>query len=155
MSTRKSQSRRGAITVETAVIMPFFIMFTFAVLQFGHAIMIKGTLKNSVRNAARYGTTEEATTAVLKQRLRNGVKSVVNSQLIEIHIKDASVYDTSSPPPITDAELMALPEVKIENLQARQMFLVYAKFNYNDAAILRYPLSGEVYFIGRSFMRRE
>jgi Flp pilus assembly protein TadG len=152
---RHAQQRTGATTVELAIVLPFFLMFTFAILQFGHALMIKSTIKNAVRNGARFGSTEEATTADVIAYVKEQMATVTDPDDVLVYVKDASVYDTSNSPPQNDTELLALPNLNVESAEARTMFVVFAEINYDDASILSYPMSGQITFVGRSFMRRE
>lgn len=54
MFTRKQQNqRRGAVSVEMAVVLPIFFLFLFAAVEFGRMNMIRHTVDNAAYEAAR------------------------------------------------------------------------------------------------------
>lgn len=52
-STTGSFSRRGATTVEMAIVLVPFIMFTFAVIEYGWFMMIQNLIENTARESCR------------------------------------------------------------------------------------------------------
>lgn len=52
-SKRSSESRRGALTVEMAIVLPLFFLFLFATVEFGRMNMIRHTVDNAAYEAAR------------------------------------------------------------------------------------------------------
>lgn len=48
------QRRRGAVTVEAALVLPICLMFLFAIFEYGRYVMFVQILTNAAREAARY-----------------------------------------------------------------------------------------------------
>jgi hypothetical protein len=51
---RLTTGRRGAATVELALIIPMFLLMTFAILEFGHTWYVWHAIHNASREGARY-----------------------------------------------------------------------------------------------------
>ncbi len=60
---RQNRSRRGTTVVETALVLPVFLLFVLGLIELGHAQMVKNVLRCACREAARMGSTEGHTTA--------------------------------------------------------------------------------------------
>ena len=159
MRQQGNLSRRGTTAVETALVLPVFLLFVMGLMELGHAQMVKSVLLSACRQAARIGSTEGNSTADIEQRVKDVLGAAVDPELVTIYVRDASSFDEGSP--TTDgAELEALPAIELSDAEPRQMFLVRAKVNYSDIAILpNIPLLGafldEVVLEGQAFMRHE
>jgi len=155
----RQASRRGTTVVETALVLPVFLVFVLGIIELGHAQMVKNLLRSGCREAARIGSTEGHSTADVRQRVLDVIGSAVKPELVEVFVKDASVFDGAGGG--TDSEsLEALPNIELSNAAPRSMFVVRAKVNYNDIAIVpNIPFLGnfldEVVLQGQSFMRHE
>jgi len=157
---RTSRVRRGTTVVETALVLPVFLLFVLALVELGHAQLVKHVLRASCRQAARIGTTEGKTTANVRARVLEMLGTVVSPTDVEIFIKDASPYDAGGAPPESGSQVEALADIELANAVPRQLFLVRAKVNYGDIAIVpNIPYLGafldEVVLEGQVFMRHE
>jgi hypothetical protein len=156
---QNSASRRGTTVVETALVLPVFIVFVLGIIELGHAQMIKNLLRSGCREAARIGSTEGHTTADVRQRVFAVLGTAIPPEVVQVYVKNASVFDSGGGS--TDgASLEGLPNVELTDAEPRSMFLVRAKVNYNDIAIVpNIPFIGsfldEVVLEGQSFMRHE
>jgi hypothetical protein len=117
-------------------------------------------LRASCRQAARIGTTEGKTTANVRTRVLEMLGTVVESTDVDVFIKDASPYDAGGTPPESGSELEALSDIELADAAPRQLFMVRAKVNYEDIAIVpNIPYLGafmdEVVLEGQAFMRHE
>lgn len=152
-------ARRGTTVVETALVLPVFLLFVLGLIELGHAQMVKNVLRSACRQAARIGSTEGNTTAEVQQRVVDVLGAAVDTDLVEIFVRDASSFDDGNP--TTDgAELEALPSLELSDAEPRQLFLVRAKVNYSDIAIVpNIPYLGsfldEIVLEGQAFMRHE
>jgi hypothetical protein len=152
-------ARRGTTVVETALVLPVFLVFVLGIIELGHAQMVKNLLRSGCREAARIGSTEGRTTAEVRQRVLDVIGSAVEPDTVQVYVKDASVFDDGGGS--TDGEsLEGLPNIELTDAEPRSMFLVRAKVNYNDIAIVPHiPFLGnfldEVVLEGQSFMRHE
>jgi hypothetical protein len=151
--------RQGTTVVETALVLPVFLVFVLGIIELGHAQMVKNLLRSACREGARYGSTENHTTAQVTQRVRDVIGAAVEPNLIQIYVKDASIFDGSGSS-TTGQALEGLPAIELGTAAPRSMFLVRAKVHYEDIAIVpNIPFLGsfldEVVLEGQAFMRHE
>jgi len=157
---RRNATRCGTTVVETALILPVFLLFVLGLIELGHAQLVKHVLRGACRQAARIGTTEGNSTADVRNRTLEILETVVDAAAVEIFVKDASPYDAGGTPPETSAELEALSDIELADAEPRQLFLVRAKIHYEDIAIVpNIPYLGsfldDVVLEGQAFMRHE
>lgn len=154
-SRKRFDWRRGTAAVETAVVLPVYLLFLFAIIEFGHAQLVGNLLQSACRNAARLGSTEGTTTADVIAKVRQTLGSAVDPNDVTIYVKNAGVYDTSSTPPTTDAGIEGLPNLEVADADARQMFVVRAKVAYNNVALVPFSKLSGLTLDAQSFMRHE
>jgi hypothetical protein len=157
---RSAALRRGTTVVETALVLPVFLLFVLALIELGHAHLVKHVLRGACRQAARIGSTEGNSTADVRARALAILSSCVDSELVEIYVKNASVYDAGGAPPGSGGALEALSDIELSDAEPRQLFLVRAKIRYEDIAIVpNIPYLGsfldDVVLEGQAFMRHE
>jgi len=156
---RQNRSRRGTTVVETALVLPVFLLFLLGLIELGHAQMVKNVLRSACRQAARIGSTEGHTTADVEQRVLDAIGSACDVSAVQVFVRDASSFDaggTSTDGP----SLEGLPAVELSEAAPRQLFLVRAKVHYNDIAIVpNIPYLGnfldDVVLEGQAFVRHE
>ncbi len=90
----KKKPRTGAATVEFALTVPLFVLFTFAMIEIGQAVLAKQLLVNAARDGARSATLEGANETEIKNSVREFLTSA--------SITGATV--TISPQPLTQAQ---------------------------------------------------
>jgi Flp pilus assembly protein TadG len=61
-SRHRHEDRRGAATVEFAVVAPIFFLMVIGILEFGRALMVQQVLVSAARVGARQAVTLNATT---------------------------------------------------------------------------------------------
>lgn len=147
--------RRGTTTVETAVVLPVFLLLIFAIFEFGHAQLINNLLSSACRNAARVGAVEGTSTAQVEERVEQTLGTVVPLASVEIFVKDASSFDGGGSTPDNGAALEDLPDVELGDTEPRTLFVVRAKVAYNDVAIVPMPFLENVMLDAQAFMRHE
>lgn len=152
---RPFSKRTGATIVETAIVMPVFFMFVFAIIEFGHAIMINNVMKNACRQAARWGSATGATTEEVERYVRNKMIGAVDPALVTVQIKDASQFDTGGDAPTSIADFAAMPNIELANAEPRQLFMVRAALPYGDVSLIPQPWLGHVLLSGETFTRHE
>ena len=151
--------RRGTTVVETALVLPVFLLFVLGMIELGHAQLVKHVLRSACRQAARMGTTEGKTTADVQSRVLATLTSIVNANDVEVYVKDAGTYDSGGQPE-SGSDLEGLPSIELSNAEPLQLFMVRAKIHYNDVAIVpNIPYLGsfldDVVLEGQAFMRHE
>lgn len=152
---QKPQHRSGTTIVETAVVLPVFLLLIFAIFEFGHAQLINNLLSSACRNAARVGAVEGSTTAQVESRVAQTLGTVVPIGSVELFVKDASSFDGGGSTPDNGAALEDLPDVELADTEPRTLFVVRAKIAYNDVAIVPMPFLENVMLDAQAFMRHE
>lgn len=155
-----NRTRRGTTVVETALVLPIFLLFVLGMIELGHAQLVKNVMRSACRQAARIGSTEGHSTAEVKQRVRDALGSAVDPNMVTIYVKDAKSFDTPGTHPTTGTSLENLPNVELSSAEPRQLFMIRAKVNYEDVAIVpNIPYIGnfldDVVLEGQAFMRHE
>jgi Flp pilus assembly protein TadG len=81
--------RRGAALVEAALVMNIFLLFIFAIMEFGHYVMVKQLMENAARDGARMASTGTLTSttaqiqALVTQELVNQGPSNLSIQVFQ------------------------------------------------------------------------
>jgi Flp pilus assembly protein TadG len=154
LRTRRRKSQ-GTTLVETAIVLPVFLIFIFGLLAYGHAQMVANSIKGATRTAARYGATEGITSSQAEARVKQIMSGGVDPAVVSVQIKDASAYDNGSAFPSSGTAMTALPNLELGNASSRQLFMVRATVNYNDVAIVPVPWFEGLQLSGQAFMRHE
>jgi Flp pilus assembly protein TadG len=157
---RRGNSRNGTTVVETALVLPVFLLFVLGLIELGHALMVEHVLQSACRQAARIGSTEGHSTADAKAKVLQVMGSVVNTGLVTVLVKDAAAFDSSTSPGTSSTDLEAMPSIELTNANPRQLYMVRAKVKYKDIAIVpNIPYLGSfldnVTLDGQAFMRHE
>jgi Flp pilus assembly protein TadG len=145
--------RRGTTTVETAVVLPVFLLLLFAIFEFGHAQLINNVLNSACRNAARIGAVEGSSTAQVRKKVEEMIGSVVPTSKVKIFVKNASSFDGGSS--AVGAQLENLPDIELRDTEARTLFVVRAKVPYKNVSIVPMPFLKNVEIDAQAFMRHE
>jgi hypothetical protein len=111
-------------------------------------------LNSACRNAARIGSTEGTTSAQVVTRAKQTLGAAVNASKVTVLVRNADVYDSGTPP-TTEAGVEALPAIELADAEPRQMFVVRAKVNYNDIALVPFPFLKNMVLDAQAFMRHE
>ena len=86
--------------------------------------------------------------------------SVVDPSTVQVYVKNAGAFDASGSPGTSATELEAMPSIELNDAEPRQLFMVRAKIDYRDVAIVpNIPYLGRfldnVTVQGQAFMRHE
>jgi hypothetical protein len=117
-------------------------------------------MRSACRQAARLGSTEGQSTADVEARVEQILSGAVDPNNVEIFVKNAGSYDQGGIPSGGEG-IEALPDIELSAAESRQLFLVRAKVNYQDVAILPIdiPYLGQflknITLEGQAFMRHE
>jgi len=137
------------------MVLPVYLTLLFGIAEFGHAQLMLNLLNSACRNGARIGSTEGTTTANVRARVNQTMGAAVATSKVTVYVKNASVFDSSSTPPSTDASLEAMADIEVANADPRQMFMVRAKVRYNDIALVPMPFLKNLTLDAQAFMRHE
>jgi Flp pilus assembly protein TadG len=141
--------------VETAVVLPVYLLLLFGVIEFGHAHMVVNLLQNGCRKGARMGSTAGPTTVQVVARVRQTLGAGVDDGKVNIWVQDASSLDEGGAWPITDEQVAALPPIELSTAEDRQLFVVRASVAYNDISLLPMPFLAGYRLKAQCFMRHE
>ena len=154
-SRLRHRQRRGTAAVETAFVLPVYLLLLFGIAEFGHAQLVINLLNSACRNGARVGSTEGTSTADVIAKVRQTVGTAVPTSKITVYVKNASVFDSGGTTPSTDSALEALPDLQVSTANPRQMFMVRAKVRYNDISLVPMPFLKNMTLDAQAFMRHE
>jgi Flp pilus assembly protein TadG len=152
---KRSEPRNGTAAVETAVVLPVYILLLFGVIEFGHAHMVVNLLQSGCRNGARMGSTAGPTTADVVARVRQTLGAGIDQSTVSIWVQDASSLDDGAAWPVTDAQVDALPDLELSTAEDRTLFVVRASVAYNDISLLPMPFLSGYRLRAQCFMRHE
>lgn len=155
MLSLRPHHRFGTTIVETAFVLPVFLIFVLSLVEFAHALMINNVLRSATRAGARLGATEGQSTADVEAYVRQVLAGAMDSQLANVMVKSAEVYDTDASPPQSGADIEELPGIELTEAEPRQLFLVRARIAYNDVALVPMSFMEDVVLSGQSFIRHE
>jgi Flp pilus assembly protein TadG len=157
---RSSQRYSGTTLVETALVLPVFLAFVLGLMELSHAYLVTNVMRAACREAARLGSVSGTTSAQVKQKALDMMGSACKASLVTVYVKDASTFDSSGTPPQTATQLEAMPDLEVANAKSLQLYMVRAKVNYNQIAIVpNIPIIGKflnnVVIQGQAFTRHE
>lgn len=146
-------ARRGATIVEMAVVTPAFAVFLAAIMEFGHAFLVVGTLNAAAKQAARFGAVEGITTSATVSHANGILGAAMDTAQTTVLVKDASVFDEETLPETID--YADLPNIELLTADRRQLYVVRIEVDYNDVALIPPFWAKDIQLVGQSVMRHE
>lgn len=149
--------RRGAALVETAFVLPLFILFLFFLFEVGRYFMAVNVLKAAARSAARLGATDAGTNTMIQTEVRRLVATLTNPTTsdLTIYIKDGATFDATGTAPTNYAGLPNI-EVGAETTENGHLFIVRVELPYRRVAVIpSFYLTGNEVMVGQAMMRKE
>lgn len=70
-SARRASRRRGAVLVETALVIILLIALCFGVMEYGHYVYTRHTLESACMRAARHGILRDSTLQEVEDRIES------------------------------------------------------------------------------------
>lgn len=153
VSPRRS-SRRGASLVEMAFVLPVFLLLVFALVEFGHALMVMNILTTVAKDAAHEGSFDGTSTADVVAFANQRLAAVLGEDKATVTVKNAATFESSDTDGAT-VDVTALSAVELNDLESRDLFLVHIEVPYNAVALLPPFWVDSITFRGDSIMRRE
>jgi len=150
-----TRHRCGTTLVETAIVLPVLLSFLFAIIEFGHAQLVNNMLNSACRSGARIGAVEGTTSADVVAQVYQTLAPVIAQENVSVFVADAGVYDSASAPPSDGVAVESLPSIELSDAEPRQMFVIRARLNYNDIALLPLPFMEGLVLSSQAFMRHE
>lgn len=151
---RRSQRRSGTTAVEMAMIMPVFFLMLFAIVEFGHAMMIRSLMISTAKDAARMAAVGEMTTQSIVEYIDSRLNKAMDSEVATIWVKNASLFD--DPNNDTEAvEIDDLPDIELSTAESRQLFIIRISVPYEGVALLPPFWTTGLTITGDSVIRHE
>jgi hypothetical protein len=135
LNQKIQQDRSGTTLVELAFVAPVFLVFIYAIFEFGYAYMVSNIIQEATQEGAKLGRCEEVTTAQVKTKVRNLLDTVFDSSLATIMVKNASQFDTPGAD-VSQINFSALPDLELSNADKAQLFIVRVEVPYKDVRLL-------------------
>ncbi len=149
-----TRERSGTTLVEMALVLPVFFLFVVAIIEFGHAYLVIGTMTAAVKKAARIGAADGVTTDDVIAKVEDILGGAIDLSDATIMVKDASIFDTDD----VDADSISyggLPDIDLEEAADTQLFVVRIEVPYDDVALLPPFWAGGLTLHSESVMRHE
>ena len=127
-----ARHRSGTTAVEMAVVLPVILVVYFAMIEFGHVYLATNVIKSAARYAGRLAVTNGTTNDQVIAEANRVLGTMMNPALATIVIKDGSSFDTAGTPP---TDYSALPDVQVEDLEERNLFIVRITVPYNSISL--------------------
>ncbi|TWT88170.1 TadE-like protein [Pseudobythopirellula maris] len=154
-AARIRDERAGTTIVETAFVLPVFLIFVLGIVELGNALMVQNTLRSACRAGARYGSTEGRSTAEVKDRIEEIMAASVDVANLSLFIKDADTLDTPQPQSPSGTQIEALPDIELGDTDVSRLFVVRGTVGYNELAIIPMTFMEGVTLSTQIFMRHE
>ena len=146
--------RNGATIVETAIVFPVFLMFLFAMIEFGHAFMCTATLTAAAKDGARYGSVDGVTSQQVIDRVKARINGAFKSSKATVIVKDAATYESTGTNP-ANVNVTNLPNIELNTTDTRHLFIVRVTVPYDQMAIMPPFWAKGLTLRGDSVMRHE
>ena len=150
----RRNDRSGATIVETAVVLPVFLTFLFAVIEFGHVFMCTATLTAAAKDGSRYGSVDGVTTQQVIDRVKARISGAFKASNATVVVKDAATYETTATNPAT-VNVATLPQIELNTTDTRHLYIVRVTVPYNQVAIMPPFWAKNLTLRGDSVMRHE
>ncbi|MEZ6058153.1 MAG: TadE/TadG family type IV pilus assembly protein [Planctomycetaceae bacterium] len=98
-SRKKSPTRRrGAATVETALVLPVFFLVLMGIVEVGRAMMVAQLLNNAAREGCRAGIMTGSTNAEVSTTVEDILGEMIGTTAADITVSVAVTEFTGNPP---------------------------------------------------------
>lgn len=154
LASNSKRDRRGATLVETAVVLPVFLMFVFAMWEFTHAYMVVNVLNSAATKAARLGVSEDVSTQDVSDMVNEIIGNAFLASNATVIVKDASIFDEDDVTP-DSIDYASLPSIELADADPQQLFVIHVSVPYDSIAIMPPFWAKTLTLHGQSVMRHE
>jgi Flp pilus assembly protein TadG len=143
--THRKSNRRGAATVELALILPLLFTVVLGILEFGRAMMVMNLVTNAAREGARMAVLEGSTNT----DVQNAIKTMLN--------KSTGVATSNVTTTITVAAAAGNADAgnQVANAHMRDLITVKVSVPYNSVMLIPGKYLSGKNLVGQSSMRHE
>ncbi len=136
------------------MIMPVFFLMLFAIVEFGHAMMIRTLLISTAKDAARMAAVGEVTTQSIEEYIESRLDKAMDSAVATIWIKNAAVFDDPTND-MSSFDIDDLPDIELSTAESRQLFIIRISVPYEGVALLPPFWTTGLTITGDSVIRHE
>ena len=140
--------------VETAFVLPVFLMFLFAMWEFTHAYMVLNALNSAAAKAARFGVAQDVSTQQVSDMAATLINNAFPSSNANIMVKNAAIFDEADVDP-DSISYGDLPDIELSGAEPQQLFVVHIEVPYDDIAIMPPFWAKNITLKGQAVMRHE
>lgn len=151
---RRKPSRGGALTVETALVLPVLGILLAGLMEFGHYFMVSTTLSAAAREGVQIGCYEDVTSAQVAAKINQVVAAALSISNATVSVRDGSVFDTAHVNPST-LNFDTLPLKEVSTCKRGDCFIAQVSVPYDSVALLPPFWLKNKTVIGRAVMRHE
>jgi len=143
---RWRQGRRGAVTVEMALVLPIFTMLVFGIIEFGRGFMIMQLVTNAAREGCRRGIIDGSTNSEVTDYIKTFMQTSGN-----VPTSATTVTITVTPAPGNPAN----PSSSLATCNSRDLVNVKVQIPFSAVQLISAKyLSGKT-LTGEASMRHE
>jgi len=135
LNQNQKESRSGATLVELAFVTPVFLVFVYAIFEFGYAYMVSNIIQEATQEGAKLGRCEDVTTAQVRTKVKTLLDTVFDSDLATIMVKNAGEFDTAGVD-VSQMNFSSLPDIELANAEKAQLFIVRVEVPYKNVRLL-------------------
>lgn len=146
--------RSGALTVEVALIMPVFVLFLMAIMEFGHYCLVVHTLNAAARRGAHLGSFEGVSSSDVVLRVKQIVNAAINADFATVQVLDGSIFDSADFTP-SNINYNTLPAKNLLTAARGDTFIVRVRVPYDDVSLLPPFWIKNKHITGLAAMRHE
>lgn len=143
--TSQSRGRRGAATVEMALVLPIFFLVLVGIVEVGRAFMIAQLLTSAAREGCRLAVMTGSTNSEVTQTVKDVVQSTTSIAPADVQVT-ITIQEASGNPDTGDQVAVA---------RKRDLCEVKAKVAYNKINLLPIKFLVGTTLTGQSAMRHE
>jgi Flp pilus assembly protein TadG len=102
---RNHERRRGAALVETAIVLPIFLIIIVGIVEFGRALMVAQLLNNAAREGTRVASMAGSTNASVDDAVRTFAASSIGVAADELAVTIEVTAAPGNPDPNDDVSV--------------------------------------------------
>lgn len=141
----QDSDRQGTAAVETALVLPVFIMLRFGMIEFGRGMMMSQIVVNASREGARIASVDGSTNQQVEDRVKDYLVDALNIQPGDVTVNITVDPGPGNPDPGDD----------VANAEPGDKCTVTALLPYNNVALWETGMLNGATLRGFSSMRHE
>jgi len=155
-ASRRNERRHGAVTVETAMVLPVYFLVVVGLIELSRAFMVGQLVSAAARDGCRMGAMDGFSSADVEQAIINQLEvGAIPTSAVSVTIYDGSVYDDPSTDPDDPPDVENLPEAELSDGESRQLYIVRVVVPYDQVSFFTPWWLQDVDLVGQMVIRHE